>query len=99
MLVDQRSGKEKRARLVSTRPEPTINGNCESWNFIVGKLHRWHSADQRQSWTLQLRNTGLSTSYPQVWLNLNEQMGFVCDSWLMSGDGFRMVKPLLIKTP
>jgi hypothetical protein len=20
-----------------TRPEPTIYGNCESWNFIVGK--------------------------------------------------------------
>jgi hypothetical protein len=38
VLEDQRSGKEKRARLVVTRPEPTIIGNCESWNFIVGKL-------------------------------------------------------------
>lgn len=22
---------------MATRPEPTINGNCDSWNFIVGK--------------------------------------------------------------
>ena len=38
MFVDQGSGKEKRARLVVTRPEPTIFGNCEGWDFIVGKL-------------------------------------------------------------
>ena len=43
MFVDQRSGKEKRARLVATRPEPTINGNCDSWDFIVGKLAQSHS--------------------------------------------------------
>jgi hypothetical protein len=29
--------KEKRARRRWTRPEPTIYGNCDSWNFIVGK--------------------------------------------------------------
>jgi hypothetical protein len=28
---------EKRARPLETRPEPTIFGNCDSWNFIVGK--------------------------------------------------------------
>jgi hypothetical protein len=33
-------GQEKRARRVATRPEPTINGNCDSWNFIVGKNPR-----------------------------------------------------------
>ncbi len=22
---------------VMTRPQPTIYGNCDSWNFIVGK--------------------------------------------------------------
>jgi hypothetical protein len=38
VFVDQGSEKEKRARLVVTRPEPTINGNCDSWDFIVGKL-------------------------------------------------------------
>lgn len=73
MFVDQGSEKEKRARLVLTRPEPTINGNCESWNFIVGKLVRSHSPVQRQSRSLQLRNMGLSTSYPQDCLKLDEQ--------------------------
>jgi hypothetical protein len=33
----ERCPKEKRARRVRTRPEPTIFGNCDSWNFIVGK--------------------------------------------------------------
>jgi hypothetical protein len=26
-----------------TRPEPTINGNCDSWGFIVGKKPLWHT--------------------------------------------------------
>ena len=43
MFVDPRSGKEKRARLVVTRPEPTIFGNCDGWGFIVGKLAHTHS--------------------------------------------------------
>ncbi|WP_298209951.1 hypothetical protein [Acidovorax sp.] len=33
----KRRPQEKRARRVATRPEPTIIGNCDSWNFIVGK--------------------------------------------------------------
>jgi hypothetical protein len=34
----KRRGQEKRARRMATRPEPTIIGNCEGWNFIVGKM-------------------------------------------------------------
>jgi hypothetical protein len=33
----KRHAQEKRARRMATRPEPTIIGNCDSWNFIVGK--------------------------------------------------------------
>jgi hypothetical protein len=33
----KREGEEKRARRITARPEPTIIGNCEGWNFIVGK--------------------------------------------------------------
>jgi hypothetical protein len=33
----QRRKAKKRARQVVTRPEPTIYGNCDSWEFIVGK--------------------------------------------------------------
>jgi hypothetical protein len=43
VFVDTGSEKEKRARLVMTRPEPTIYGNCDSWNFIVGKLAHMRS--------------------------------------------------------
>mgnify|MGYP006154064271 len=43
MFVDQGPVKEKRARLVATRPEPTIIGNCDGWGFIVGKLAHSHS--------------------------------------------------------
>jgi hypothetical protein len=42
VFVDHGSGKEKRARLVVTRPEPTIFGNCDGWAFIVGKLAHKH---------------------------------------------------------
>jgi hypothetical protein len=34
---------KKKGRLVVTRPEPTIIGNCDSWDFIVGKLAQQHS--------------------------------------------------------
>jgi hypothetical protein len=35
--------KEKRARRFWLRPKPTIYGNCDSWNFIVGKKPRAYS--------------------------------------------------------
>ncbi|MBK9575202.1 MAG: hypothetical protein IPO43_22215 [Rhodoferax sp.] len=37
MIELKRGSQEKRARRILTRPEPTIFGNCDSWNFIVGK--------------------------------------------------------------
>jgi hypothetical protein len=30
-------GAKKKGRVGETRPEPTIYGNCDSWDFIVGK--------------------------------------------------------------
>ena len=33
----ERTGTRKKGASISTRPEPTIYGNCDSWNFIVGK--------------------------------------------------------------
>jgi hypothetical protein len=47
MFVDTGSEKEKRARLVVTRPEPTIFGNCDGWTFIVGKLAHMNSLLER----------------------------------------------------
>jgi hypothetical protein len=43
VLELKRRGKEKRARRLMTRPEPTIIGNCEGWSFIVGKKSDLHS--------------------------------------------------------
>jgi hypothetical protein len=47
---------EKRARPLETRPEPTIFGNCDSWNFIVGKKLCAYSRNTRSSMALHDRN-------------------------------------------
>jgi hypothetical protein len=49
-------GKEKRARRVVTRPEPTIYGNCDSWNFIVGKKPRQYRRGGAKAGSLQASN-------------------------------------------
>jgi hypothetical protein len=50
------SRKEKRARRVVTRPEPTIYGNCDSWSFIVGKKPRAYRPRGRREGSLQTCN-------------------------------------------
>ena len=42
-----------------TRPEPTIYGNCDSWNFIVGKKPAVHSLEKAKTWSLQTNNRKL----------------------------------------
>jgi hypothetical protein len=42
-----------------TRPEPTIYGNCDSWNFIVGKKPGAHILEMAQYRPLRHRNTKL----------------------------------------
>ena len=46
-----------------TRPEPTINGNCDSWDFIVGKKSKTHSGSDAAMGTLQANNINLFTAY------------------------------------
>ncbi len=36
-LIGKRAQQKKGRVSCRTRPEPTIYGNCDSWNFIVGK--------------------------------------------------------------
>jgi hypothetical protein len=38
----KRTDKKKGHVSEVTRPEPTVFGNCESWNFIVGKKCEKH---------------------------------------------------------
>jgi len=42
-----------------TRPEPTINGNCDSWDFIVGKKPNTYSPKTALCRSLQARNRKL----------------------------------------
>jgi hypothetical protein len=42
-----------------TRPEPTINGNCDSWDFIVGKKPNTHIPKTPQCRSLQAHNRKL----------------------------------------
>jgi hypothetical protein len=53
----KRVGQEKRARRETARPEPTIFGNCEGWNFIVGKKPLKHSL--RNAWKESLRRSNM----------------------------------------
>jgi hypothetical protein len=46
-----------------TRPEPTSNGNCDSWDFIVGKNPQMHSVLDAAGDALQANNINLFTTY------------------------------------
>jgi hypothetical protein len=52
----KRRRKEKRARRIETRPEPTIYGNCDSWSFIVGKKPAPYSRKTSRQGSLQRGN-------------------------------------------
>jgi hypothetical protein len=51
---------------VATRPEPTINGNCDSWDFIVGKLAHSHSPAVGFGWSLLQGNMKLINSLSTI---------------------------------
>jgi len=48
-----------------TRPEPTIYGNCDSWEFIVGKKAVTQSPYKFLKPPLQARDTDFIHTYPQ----------------------------------
>jgi hypothetical protein len=67
----KRGGKEKRARRVTARPEPTIFGNCEGWNFIVGKKGKSNSAENTKVESLRHSNMIFMHSlFTILWDNL-----------------------------
>jgi hypothetical protein len=81
-------GKEKRARRVATRPEPTIYGNCDSWSFIVGKKPGTYSQGKRLEGSLQTSNRklihNLSTKLVgNVWDNM----------WVICGPAVNRIRP------
>jgi hypothetical protein len=78
----KRRRQEKRARRVVTRPEPTIYGNCDSWDFIVGKKGAPYSPKNRKFPSLRRHNMNLSTAYQQIaWVGFEQVVG---DLWIGS---------------
>ncbi|WP_287965587.1 hypothetical protein [Diaphorobacter sp.] len=57
---------EKRARQRETRPEPTIFGNCDGWDFIVGKKPANQRLHPDRQGTFQGSRKQISTSYSQT---------------------------------
>ena len=49
----------KKGASIATRPEPTIYGNCDSWNFIVGKKPRQYRRGDVKAGSLQASNRNL----------------------------------------
>ena len=49
-----------------TRPKPTIYGNCDSWNFIVGKTRRAYSLEVTPTRPLQASNSHLVHSFSTI---------------------------------
>jgi hypothetical protein len=67
---DEKSSDQKNGRVFErTRPEPTIFGNCESWEFILGKKQQKH---RRISAGAKSRTGGekLQTTYPHFFNKL-----------------------------
>ena len=65
---------------MATRPEPTIFGNCDSWNFIVGKKPYTYSRKTGAYRPLQHNNENLCTAYQHKQRQTTEQL--VGDLWI-----------------
>jgi hypothetical protein len=55
-LIRKGAHKKKGRVMKVTRPEPTIYGNCDSWNFIVGKTGRAYSRQVIRTGPLRVCN-------------------------------------------
>jgi len=64
-----------------TRPEPTIIGNCDSWNFIVGKKACQQSLARVNSGRCKSATIFLCTGYSQLLAKLSEHL--VGDLWII----------------
>jgi hypothetical protein len=53
-----------------TRPEPTSNGNCDSWKFIVGKKAKTATKQWPKKGTLHKHHSILFTTYSQFYLEI-----------------------------
>jgi hypothetical protein len=80
LIRKARAKKKGRVKKV-TRPKPTIYGNCDSWNFIVGKTRRAYSLGVTPALPLQVRNSHLVHRFSTIleWLR-GDNMWASCGS-------------------
>jgi hypothetical protein len=62
-LIRKGAHKKKGRVMKVTRPEPTIYGNCDGWNFIVGKTGRAYSQQVSRTRPLQACNWNVVHSF------------------------------------
>lgn len=82
-----------------TRPEPTIIGNCEGWNFIVGKKRATYSPKNLDDQSLQHSNKkfihNLLTKFgndclDNLWVNCGAPVNRSKSSRMVDCDDFNM---------
>jgi hypothetical protein len=94
------AAKEKRARRGRTRPEPTIYGNCDSWNFIVGKKACPYSAENGRKTLLQPGNKDFIHSlFTKLKGHGLDNMWAICGSAVDGARPSRMVDSASIDMP
>jgi len=65
-LIRKGAHKKKGRVMKVTRPEPTIYGNCDSWDFIVGKTGRAYSRQVSRTGPLQGCNWNVVHSFSTI---------------------------------
>jgi hypothetical protein len=80
-LIRKGAHKKKGRVKKVTRPEPTIYGNCDGWNFIVGKTGRAYSQQVSRTRPLQARNWKVVHSFSTILESTREDnMWAICGS-------------------
>ncbi len=83
-----------------TRPEPTIYGNCDSWDFIVGKKPGAYSLHHASMGSLQPHNTQVINSIFTILVDkILNNLWVVCGSPVQPWQASRMVVFFLVYMP
>jgi hypothetical protein len=81
-LIRKGAHKKKGRVMKVTRPEPTIYGNCDGWNFIVGKTGRAYSRQVTPTRPLQACNWNVVHSFSTIPGSVRED-----NMWASCGSG------------
>ena len=83
-----------------TRPEPTIYGNCDSWDLIVGRKPAEVSPHPAWALPLQVNDNIVIHSLLTIWLEENQDnLWAICGSICTSQEASHMVEKLPLFMP